>query len=426
MVNTQFPQLIEMLRSEFILACRGVFRLDTTPTEIRVRTSLPRDWALGAVCPVCGNSKITIDPIVAQADRMACAQCACAFEVATDGLHVHLVSGPPKLLESLDRVWYRPAELRDLAVKSMKASNEPAAVETPTDALDRKALWARSQQLSRLGNSVQRIEAILLALKGANPDDVRVVVRELQSRQIKRQQKILRRTAVVALGVVLVAIVVAFFAAQNIITAAVSPQEARPAVVISQQQRSQPLRPGEPDSSASANQSAIEPEHVEKFNLGESIRSFFLGDTASQPNQDANPPTSATVPSVSNNSTGQSSSNSQYLDPSILPDPIRAAIPAGAKVLKPPDIIIEKAESTGTRQRCPTSAGEAVRMFGGDLKTWTQVSAGWTLISMDPVTLYIPDGMTVGYLQYISKPEFFSVPGPVRVHNLNFAAISCE
>jgi len=116
----------------------------------------------------------------------------------------------------------------------------------------------------------------------------------------------------------------------------------------------------------------------------------------------------------------------EYLDPAILPAPMQTAIPEGARILKPPPVIIHQQPYTGRTERCPQSAGDAVRLFGGNLKQWTKAMVGWTMISPDPVLVNVPEGMSAGYLIFIERPEFYSVLGPVTIENINFLAISCE
>ena len=116
----------------------------------------------------------------------------------------------------------------------------------------------------------------------------------------------------------------------------------------------------------------------------------------------------------------------QFLDQAELPPELKAAVPEGAKILKPPDVVVHKGTRSGNTVHCPASLGDAVRLFGGDVKTWTQSRGGWTMISVAPQTINVPEGMSAGYLVYVTKPEFYSVPGPVTIENLNFLAISCE
>lgn len=118
--------------------------------------------------------------------------------------------------------------------------------------------------------------------------------------------------------------------------------------------------------------------------------------------------------------------SSEYLDPGILPEWMRAVIPEGARILKPKPIVVTPLSYGAPRVRCPQSPGEAARLFGGHMKQWQPAMGGWTMISAETVAVTVPEGMTAGYLVYIQRPEFYSVPGPVLIENVNFLAISCE
>ncbi len=116
----------------------------------------------------------------------------------------------------------------------------------------------------------------------------------------------------------------------------------------------------------------------------------------------------------------------EYLDEADLPAPLRALIPQGARLVKPLDVVIKNETPTGATSRCPSTTGEAARLFGGDMQSWTKSDNGWYLITTQPVTIRVPEGMYGGYFVFVHQPEMSNVIGPVVMENVNFVAISCR
>jgi len=348
-------------------------------SEMTVSTHLPRSWASGAVCPVCGDKQLSIDPQIDRADLMVCACCTSAFEVATDGLHVHLVKVPAIFPQKVTEIWYRPGELRELAAQMRLANQEQASSSKSTDILDVDELRRRSLGLSKLGNPPERIRTILLGMPGAQSEDVQVVLRDLEVGKDQHERGVMRWAYALLVGLILIVGLVAFSTSQGVVLADVL-QDAKdgknPLQILSA--LFQPRVQTDPDQASAATQA---------------------------PGADT---------------------KSQFLDTSLLPPVLQTAVPEGVKVLKPPEVVIVPARSTGRVERCPVTVGDAVRLFGGEMKIWTKSRGGWTMISTAPQNVFVPEGMTGGYLVYITKPEFNSVPGPVTIQNLNFLAISCE
>ena len=48
------------------------------------------------------------------------------------------------------------------------------------------------------------------------------------------------------------------------------------------------------------------------------------------------------------------------------------------------------------------------------------------IVADDPITLAVPAGMRAGYLVIGQTLAMTSVSGPATIHNINFAAITCE
>jgi hypothetical protein len=90
-----------------------------------------------------------------------------------------------------------------------------------------------------------------------------------------------------------------------------------------------------------------------------------------------------------------------------------------------PDSVIYK-QGPGPAE-CPTTPGEAARLFGGDAGTWERANAyTWQMTNAERmVTLMIPDGMTVAYFKNPTL-EFVNGYGPLTITNVNLAMVTCE
>lgn len=78
--------------------------------------------------------------------------------------------------------------------------------------------------------------------------------------------------------------------------------------------------------------------------------------------------------------------------------------------------------------KCPRFPHEAAALFGGNADHWQKEDRfqAWQMINPgNPVTLRIPAGMYVGYIDNVSF-NFLSARGPVTLYNVNFVAVSCE
>ena len=108
------------------------------------------------VCPVCGDSHLSIERELAQPDQMSCKACATNFEVAQDGETVRLVRYPDHLPAELRAGWFKPSTIRQIAFQSPKhefPQSAPVVVDIP--------LEERVIRLIRLGNSPDKIREIL-------------------------------------------------------------------------------------------------------------------------------------------------------------------------------------------------------------------------------------------------------------------------
>lgn len=332
--------------------------------SLNARTHIPKEWLSGAVCPVCGEKNLMINQLLNQADCMMCASCASSFEIAQDGDHIRLVDGPANLPQQALGNWLKPATLRGLIQKNR-------IVDTPqipqnTLPVDLDSLRSRAQELQRLGNDPAKIQATLSRLPGINPNDLQRVIEEIQAERARKQQKTLQTTMIVITLFVLsiCSLFVLMGPTRSVLASAL-------------------MRTG-----------IIKATPTSEQTLAQSLP--------------------------------QTEQNQKYLDKSRLPSPLQTLIPAGANIIEPPDVIVRAEKQTGKKHKCPFSPGEAVLLFGGQLDAWSKANFGWTMISTDPQTIHVPEGMYAGYLVFIEKPEFLNVVGPATIENVNFLSISCE
>jgi hypothetical protein len=115
-----------------------------------------------------------------------------------------------------------------------------------------------------------------------------------------------------------------------------------------------------------------------------------------------------------------------FIDEGNIPAPLRELIPEGARIVKPLDIVVKGEKPRGVDSDCPSSPGEAARLFGSDMKGWTESDNGWYLITTEPATIRVPEGMYGGYFVFSKQPEMRNVIGPAVMENVNFVAISCQ
>jgi hypothetical protein len=109
-----------------------------------------------------------------------------------------------------------------------------------------------------------------------------------------------------------------------------------------------------------------------------------------------------------------------------LPAWVRQLVPEGVTVINVPTPSVELAGPGDAA--CPVLALDAAALFGGEAGQWQfdRANQGWILIVPGPpITLRVPANMSVGYLVAAETLEMRSELGPVTIHNVNFAAVSC-
>lgn len=126
----------------------------------------------------------------------------------------------------------------------------------------------------------------------------------------------------------------------------------------------------------------------------------------------------------------KATADSPYLDPALLPAPLRTLIPSGMAILKPTPVVVHSLDAnTQPTIKCPVSPGQAADVFGGEMEEWTKSDAGgagWYIISTQSRTIHLPKNMTGGYFEFINSPSMNSVVGPAVIENVFFMSISCE
>jgi hypothetical protein len=80
----------------------------------------------------------------------------------------------------------------------------------------------------------------------------------------------------------------------------------------------------------------------------------------------------------------------------------------------------------GVKVVCPINSEAAASIFGGSKENWRQQNGQWILLDNNGASVYIPDGMSGGYLIVGSGIEMKSVLGPAQVSNIYMIVITCD
>lgn len=125
--------------------------------------------------------------------------------------------------------------------------------------------------------------------------------------------------------------------------------------------------------------------------------------------------------------------------PAIPPGGVQTVAPLNVYLLNVPTPMIEIYEtqpgqpnSSGQvnnpvgRTACPTNDEEAALLFGGTKENWKMQQGHWLLTANNGATVFIPEGMSGGYLIVGSALEMKSILGPARVSNIYMIIITCE
>jgi hypothetical protein len=110
-------------------------------------------------------------------------------------------------------------------------------------------------------------------------------------------------------------------------------------------------------------------------------------------------------------------------------DKLLDLVPDNAKpaLMNLPDTVVDGSHGPGPAS-CPATSRNAAKLFGGSSNLWKRDGQfpSWQMINAgDSVTVFVPDGMTAGYVDNKSF-QFFSVHGPATIYNANFVVITCD
>lgn len=109
-----------------------------------------------------------------------------------------------------------------------------------------------------------------------------------------------------------------------------------------------------------------------------------------------------------------------------LPSTAQRLITASGGLLKLEPVQVFFYESNGRRTSCPTQQVNAAKAFGAEAAMWSQTLGGWTLISMRPQTVYIPEGMSGAYPLIDDNPRMVKVAGPASLQNAIYVELDCD
>lgn len=109
-----------------------------------------------------------------------------------------------------------------------------------------------------------------------------------------------------------------------------------------------------------------------------------------------------------------------------LPAPVQAWIASGSEVLKLPPVKVTTYRSSGKRTLCPIQKEQAAKTFGGDESMWNGTISGWTLITLRPQSIFIPEGMSGRYPWLVDNPRMVMIKGPALLENAIYVEIRCK
>jgi hypothetical protein len=321
-----------------------------------------------------------------------------------------------------------PAELGGLAVAAAPAGQvgprphalDLAGASAPGHPAPVDDLAARARQLYELGNPVALIRSAL-ERSGAAPEAVKAALAEVVALETARQRRHLRTYRWAAAAVALLLLLLMVAAALTALRPAPATAEAPTAA----------LTPGMPV-----------PTPTLRYNPLIAIINLVIPDNvdiANGPRPTPGPtselfgvlfpPTATPMPATATARAATreaAAATAEAGGSGPLPDWVRDLIPDGITVINVPTPSVE---NTGPSEAaCPVLSIDAAKLFGGEPGDWQYDSAndGWILIVVgQPITLRVPANMAVGYIVVGDTFEMRSELGPVTIHNVNFAAVSC-
>ena len=155
----------------------------TIDSETKARFNLPGEWLIGAVCPVCGHTKLSIERNPEHPDQMICKLCASSFEIAQDGELIRLCQYPNRSPSELANRWVKPSKIKEIAFR-VQTENEQLSRQKVVDI----PLRVQAIRLAKLGNPPQKIREILLRSTNAGPEEIDTVL-VTASKEVKKEKK---------------------------------------------------------------------------------------------------------------------------------------------------------------------------------------------------------------------------------------------
>ena len=381
------------------------------------RAHLPEEWAQQARCPVCSQRPLSVVQNAGQPDRLACPRCETQFEMDLGGQQVRLVQVPPILPAEWAGTWVKAADIQARVRQVAQAARErrspfvtppapvnpaPAAppVETaapqpaPAAAAPQPVLTptptprpASAQPEGRRAPETRKPTAqprptpppppplpeaaVQSAEKLYQLGNRPAAIRDIVSRSHKLSDEQLERL--------------------------VAPYEARET-----QRRSR--------ASRSLIIGLVAVVLVLACVIG---GSFVLRSLLAVPGQ------------ITDAVEGTAPANT--LPRESLPPQLQTLVPSGTDLLLPPTPAVQTLPTgeAPAASGCPRTSEDAAALFGGPAQRWTSNNNGWVIIGTDPISVYVPEKMTAGYVVVGASMEMRSIAGPARLENVYMVAINC-
>ncbi len=377
------------------------------------RAHLPEAWAQQARCPVCSQRPLNVVQSTGQPDRLACQRCGTQFEMEVGGQQVRLVQVPPILPAEWAGTWVKAADIQTHVRQVAQAARErrtpapsapsapPAAPPAPSAPQPASAAAApqpiptpapaprpaAAQPESRRAPETRKPAAqprptpppppplpeaaVQSAEKLYQLGNRPAAIREIVSRSHKLSAEQLDRL--------------------------VAPYEAR-----ENQRRSR--------ASRSLIIGLVAVVLVLACVIG---GSFVLRSLLAIPGQ------------ITDAVEGTAPANT--LPRESLPPQLQTLVPSGTDLLLPPTPAVQTLPTGAApaASGCPRTPQDAAALFGGPAERWTSNNNGWVIIGTDPISVYVPEKMTAGYVVIGTSMEMRSIAGPARLENVYMVAVNC-
>ncbi len=369
---------------------------------ISPRSTIPDAWAEKGRCPLCQAARLRVLHTAGAPDQLACARCGLAFELEAGGARLRVRALPARLSAppALTQAWLSAADLGARLRPAPPPANVPAPATLPeapggrAEALSLGAEPLRSAQNAPPPEISNGTSAPLSPEVAPASPPVSASAPENQLASCSQAELLTRAQGLLALGNSPLQIQV-MFVQSGIVPEVVSATMAQ-VRQLAQQRRDRQVRL--------------------TWRLG--LLTLIVLVLAVGGGLLLIPP-SRSRPAA----TGAAGTAG--------PTPIPNLTAAAGYLLALPTAVVqtEPAHSPAARPKaCPASADEAASVFGGEAKDWVFKADvnGWSMTSLTTKSIFVPAGMTGGYFQITSNGAAMDqVPGPARLQNINFIAITC-